>query len=101
MFRRVSAVVFLTAATMISAARASGPVPRFPCGPHDEVIAYLGRYEERQIAMGLTAQGTLLEIFLAASGTWSIVITRADGASCVVAIGDTWLSTLTPDRPGA
>jgi len=62
------------------------------CGPHTDVIKALGsRFHETQSATALTSAGTLLEVLTADDGsTWTIIVSRPDGLSCVVAAGQNW-----------
>jgi len=62
------------------------------CGPHADVIKALGsRFHETQSATALTSAGTLLEVLTADDGaTWTIIVSRPDGLSCVVAAGQNW-----------
>jgi hypothetical protein len=61
-------------------------------GPHTEVIKALGdKFHETQSATALTSAGTLLEVLTASDGsTWTIIVSRPDGLSCVVAAGQNW-----------
>jgi hypothetical protein len=95
------AVLLLIAAAMVVAARASDPASRNACGPRETIVASLAKYAETPAAMGLTAQGTLLEVFAAPSGSWSIIVTTAHGISCLVAAGDAWAAAKDPEKPGA
>ncbi len=47
-------------------------------------------YRENPVAMGLAANGKMLEILVSRSGSWTILITSPDGRSCVVAVGENW-----------
>ncbi len=62
------------------------------CGPHTDVIKALGdKFHETQSATALTSAGTLLEVLTANDGaTWTIIVSRPDGLSCVVAAGQNW-----------
>jgi len=62
------------------------------CGPRTDVVKALGdRFHETQSAMALTSVGTLLEVLTADDGaTWTIIVSRPDGLSCVVAAGQNW-----------
>ena len=99
--RTLSARVHGTSATILSAALLSCLAPAHPaaadqtptaCGPHTDVIKALGdRFHETQSATALTSAGTLLEVLTASDGaTWTIVVSRPDGLSCVVAAGQNW-----------
>ena len=50
---------------------------------------------EKQAATAMTSAGTLLEVLTADDGsTWTIIVSRPDGLSCVVAAGQNWQDKL-------
>jgi hypothetical protein len=85
-----SAVLLLGAIASNHAAAADQQVAA--CGPHTDVVKALGdKFHETQSAMALTSAGTLLEVLTADDGaTWTIIVSRPDGLSCVVAAGQNW-----------
>ncbi len=62
------------------------------CMTHAEMTNQLeGRFSESQFAIGLASNGQLLEGFSTGDGsTWTIVITKPDGVSCVLTTGEAW-----------
>jgi hypothetical protein len=40
--------------------------------------------------MGLAASGSIVEILVSQTGSWTILVTSPNGTSCVVAVGDYW-----------
>lgn len=71
--------------TLASDAMASSTV----CGDTKLLLQVLdGREQERQRSMGMTANGELLELYLARDGTWSVLMMGLDGGACIVADGD-------------
>ncbi len=66
--------------------------PQLPCSSHDKLVDMLGStYTEAPNAFGLQTNGHLLEVFVSKkSGSWTIVSTRPDGVSCIVAAGQHW-----------
>lgn len=58
----------------------------------EEVVAQLdGVYKEAPVAGGIAANGNVLEVFASPDGaSWSIIVTRPDGMSSVVAEGEGW-----------
>ena len=40
--------------------------------------------------MGLAADGSVVEVLAATSGSWTILVTKPTGVSCVVASGEAW-----------
>ncbi len=59
------------------------------CAPRDALLGQLaGTSGETQRGMGLVAQYQVMEIYAAeATGTWTIIVTRPDGLSCMIASG--------------
>lgn len=68
---------------------AAGPASAGPnCAPRDQVVAALAeRYGETRQVAGITGD-SLMEVFASPAGTWTLVISRPDGVSCLVAAGD-------------
>lgn len=65
------------------------------CGPRNDVVANLEKgYSEHPVSMGLASNGAVIEVFLSEAGTFTIVMTRPDGLSCLMAAGKNW-----QDRP--
>ncbi len=63
--------------------------------PRAEIVKQLGdTYAEAPVAIGLTGDGNVIELFTTGDGsTWTMVVTSPDGLSRVVASGETWVST--------
>ena len=72
------------------------------CASHVDVINKLSQgYAEQPVALGLAANGSLIEVFSASDGrTWTLVMTRPDGLSCILASGHAWetVTKLTSDE---
>jgi len=68
------------------------------CLERSEAARVLTRhYQEQQIGIGLANMGrSVVELYVGESGSWTILVTRADGMSCVVAAGEDW-STSAPN----
>jgi hypothetical protein len=65
------------------------------CAPREQVVAGLATgFDEVRRGAGLTAapdgRARVIEIFTSASGSWTIVVTRPDGQTCLVASGQAW-----------
>ena len=59
--------------------------------PHDGADATLRKdYGEKVLGRGVSGDGTLLEIFLAPAGTFTVIKTTPGGVSCVVDFGEGW-----------
>ena len=70
------------------------------CGNRADFVTQLGnRYAEAPIALCLTGNGDLVQVFAAANGaTWTITVTRPDGLSCMITEGESW-ENLSPSQP--
>jgi len=59
------------------------------CGPRAGVVKQLTKeYKETRAALGIVSTGNVMEIFVGASGSWTILATRPDGTTCAVAAGE-------------
>jgi hypothetical protein len=72
------------------------------CGPRKELIGYFGRtFGEMPAAIALTDLGALLEVLVSPQGSWTIILTRPGGQTCVVATGANWQPLTVKDEPAA
>jgi hypothetical protein len=61
------------------------------CAPRADIVQKLDEtYKEARQAIALTKQGGLLEIFVSAKGSWSILVSSPNGKTCLVAAGENW-----------
>ena len=61
------------------------------CGPHGEVVKKLeGDFKEARAGLGLAGNGGLVELFVSEKGGWSVLVTRPNGVTCLVAAGENW-----------
>lgn len=65
------------------------------CAPREIAVAKLKQhYGEGQIGIGIGSRGAaVLEIFVAEMGTWTVLVTRRNGISCIAASGDNWMTS--------
>ena len=95
---KIALIAALATAT-ISVGAEAAPV----CGKRDDVVAQLSqKYKEAPVGIGLASNGGLIELLAASNGTtWTLIITLANGATCLVAAGHDWESppTTVPDGP--
>ena len=89
MFKRLftSALVFGLAAT------APPVLAQASCAPRDRVIERLETgFAETIAGVGLQSPESLVEIWSSEkTGSWTILTTRPDGLSCIVAHGNNWM----------
>ena len=65
-----------------------------PCADRSAFLKHLSaNYKEAPVAMGLTANGGLLEVVASKNGSWTIIVTTPNGMSCGVASGMSWENT--------
>ena len=59
------------------------------CADRDDAVKRLQqRYGERQVAVGLTSRGALLELLATRTGSsWSVLMTNPNGRSCLIVFG--------------
>jgi hypothetical protein len=63
------------------------------CAERDSMITKLkDKYGEAERGMGLSGTEAVIEIWSSEkTGTWTIVMTKPNGVSCVMAAGDSWM----------
>ena len=65
--------------------------PRPVCNDRTKFVhALASTHSESPVAMGLAASGSIVEILVSQTGSWTILVTSPNGTSCVVAVGDYW-----------
>lgn len=86
----ISAIAALLTITAASAQNA--------CFNRDALVKHLdGKFDEAPIAAGLAANGSVLEVFTSPDGlTWTIVLTQPNGATCIMASGESWMGAPMP-----
>ncbi len=88
----ISKVKLGLSALVCAAIVASSPVANAAqCGKSDKVIAFLGKkYKEQIKGMGLVGTKGYMQLFVAETGTWTVLLTTPEGVSCIVAAGDSF-----------
>lgn len=93
----------LTLGCLAAAPAALGQEVESPCAARAQVVERLAeRFGETLQSMGLNQRNRLIEIYASDStGSWTILMTRPDGTSCLVASGELWEVDARPVvRPG-
>lgn len=73
------------------------------CATHESIESFLDkRFSEQPTSLGIANTGALVEVFTSGEGqTWTIVVTRVDGRSCILAAGTDWYDLrVLADGPG-
>ncbi len=61
------------------------------CGERNTILTTLEKtYSETPVSMGLASNGAIIEILASPLGTFTIILTRPNGLSCVMAAGESW-----------
>jgi hypothetical protein len=74
-----------------------------PCAARDEVVRKLEeRFGETLQSVGLQQDENLVEVYSSErTGSWTILMTRPDGMSCLLAAGQLWEPDVRqPRKPG-
>lgn len=70
------------------------------CGPTPAIMGFLAsQYGEAQVGIGQNASGALVAITASPAGTWSLVLRRPDGLTCILTSGENWQSNAPEDAP--
>ncbi|MCG8545650.1 MAG: hypothetical protein MJE12_15730 [Alphaproteobacteria bacterium] len=48
------------------------------------------QYREQRTGLGITEDGTLVELFTSAEGSFTVIVTTVFGLSCVTLFGEDW-----------
>ncbi len=61
------------------------------CGDRGQILKRLEQgHREQPQALGLSADGGVLEILVSPEGGWTILVTYPKRPTCVVAVGEAW-----------
>jgi hypothetical protein len=86
--------MFILKATFVVAIFCTFSIPALagpPCAEHDSMVRVLdGKYKEKLSTYGVAGHKDKVEVFVSKSGTFTILSTRPDGISCVIAAGEDW-----------
>lgn len=85
-------IISFLAATFALAVAAPGAQAQPRCYEHGKVLdQFLKTYKEVPVAAGLTGDGRMLEVLSSGdTGTWTIVLSKPNGVTCVVMAGEAW-----------
>ena len=73
------------------AGASAGATPH--CAPRSELVEVLtSHHSKSRKSHGLAVNGSVIETFAAEDGTWTILVTRPDGISCMLADGQAFAS---------
>lgn len=83
----------LAAALLITSLPAVAQAPA-QCAKRTDIVKHLtGQFHETPVAIGLSDNGSLLEILASTDGkTWTLLFSLPTGLSCLMATGQDWQS---------
>ena len=93
MFRTILMIPLFALALVFPASLGNAENPNeLNCGQRATVLNYLSvKYSEKPIAMGIAANGGLIEVLTSKEGsTFTIIVTMPEGNTCMVAAGQGW-----------
>ncbi len=62
-----------------------------PCDERNKMVKTLEKsYAEVPQHGGLASNGFMLEVTVAPSGSWTVILTRPNGWTCLMAAGNSW-----------
>lgn len=71
------------------------------CGEREGIVAQLKeKFGETQAGMGMTRSGSLMEMFTADDGSWTLMLSFPGGRSCLIATGEGWEPVKEAKKPG-
>ncbi|MCI0430529.1 MAG: hypothetical protein L0210_08330 [Rhodospirillales bacterium] len=88
-FLKIAVVLALAAGVALG----GKPVNSQPlgCGYRQTLVDWLREsYQEERAAFGLSVGGELVEVFVAPTGTWTILVSYPGGPTCILRAGDSW-----------
>ncbi len=89
MFRYLA--VIYTAFIIIGFPYPSSAASFMMCGQRADVVTKLKQnYEETPASIGITKSGEVIEVFTSKTRTFTILMTKADGLSCLLSAGESW-----------
>ncbi|MFE0017006.1 hypothetical protein ACFWXH_19305 [Mesorhizobium sp. NPDC059054] len=85
----------LSAISMLMALMPLQAEAQVSCGDRDVIVARLDQlFQEHRIGYGLVGQAAVVEIYVSAAGTWTVLMTDVGGQTCIMGAGDSWENTL-------
>jgi hypothetical protein len=77
-------------AVALAFALAASPAAAQQCADRQTVVDHLGgKFQEAPTGRGVS-NGHMVEVWVSATGTWTVVVTSANGNACMVASGHAW-----------
>jgi hypothetical protein len=95
--RRVFSVATIVIAAAVTSLNAASAKAQVVCGKRADVLTgFANTYHEVQSAIGIADGGGLIEVLVSPSGTWTMVVTKPGGMTCVIGTGREWFTRPAP-----
>ncbi|MFK0165747.1 hypothetical protein [Rhizobium sp. NPDC090279] len=89
MFTRLTTTALVATAILYPGVAASQAT--LACAQRVDIVAFLGDHlSEKLSAVGKLDPNTIMEIYTAESGNWTLLMSDASGRSCIILSGDKW-----------
>ena len=86
----VAAIILAAAVTALNAASATAQIPTI-CGKRADILTgFASTYHEVRSAIGIAEEGSLIEVLVSPSGSWTMVVTKPGGLTCIIGTGRDW-----------
>ena len=97
----MSSGVTVAAGLFVAAVSSQAALATEACATRSDIVDQLkGKYQETHRASGLQTDTKMVEIWTSpSSGSWTILVTSADGTSCIAAAGQNWLDLPSGSAP--
>ena len=89
---KISAILSIALTTIPSINPANALTPASRCGAHETIVDTLTKkYGETEHGIGLVSDQGIMQVYVSQEkGTWTIVMTNAQGKTCMMAAGRGW-----------
>ncbi|QIE54673.1 hypothetical protein G5B40_03990 [Pikeienuella piscinae] len=92
MFKRTIAIALVFGLAAIAPPVSAGEQRAATCGERTSIVAALKKkHGESAAGVGIAGETAVVELWSSAeTGTWTILLTRPDGVTCLMAAGHAW-----------
>ncbi len=88
---RTLTIVAAASVAVVAGAEAAWAESNMVCGDRDEIVSELQKsWQEQQTAIGMSNNGSMVEVFSSDTGTWTMLMTMPGGPTCMIAAGQHW-----------
>ena len=86
-------ILKLMTAAAVAFAPLAAQAQTLRCGQRGDIVSFLEeRFNEKQQGYGTVGNRAVFELFVSPDGTWTILMSRTDSLTCIVAAGQNWES---------